>query len=169
VVRKINISSQKINNKVTYMTKQNIIVNGKTYAVEIGEIIGSTVQVTVDGESYEVVLPGATATMPKTVVQSAPITPVTKPATAPAPTAAKQAAAPPSSGSGNDIIAPMPGAILEVHVKIGEQVTKGQIVISLEAMKMRNAIRSSKDGVVSNIYVNVGQKVKYNEVLVQID
>ncbi len=147
------------------MTKQKFVVNGKSYEVEIGDQTGSMVSVVVDGETFSV-------EVPEMVIQSkVAVKPVAATAKPVAATPAPRASAPTvlASGSANEIIAPMPGTILDVLVKVGDQVTKGQEVISLEAMKMRNAIRSSKDGVVSSVNVTAGQKVKHNEVLVTID
>ncbi len=147
------------------MTKQNLVVNGKKYEVEIGDTTGSTVQVSVDGVNFSVEVP-ETVALPQAPAKSDRPAPVSQPAAAPAPRAAAPVVA---SGSGNEVIAPLPGTVLEIHVKAGEKVTKGQVVVSLEAMKMRNSIRSHKDGSISSINVSVGQKVKFNEVLVQID
>jgi biotin carboxyl carrier protein len=147
------------------MTKQNLIVNGKKYEVEVGDTTGSLVDVIVDGVKYSVEVP-ASVSMPKPAVKADRPAVSAKPAAAPVVRAAAPVA---PSGSGNEVIAPMPGTILDVLVKVGDSVTKGQEVVSLEAMKMRNAIRSPKDGVVSGVSVVAGQKVKFNEILVQID
>jgi biotin carboxyl carrier protein len=150
------------------MSKQNYVVNGKSYEVEVGEIAGSTVEVVVDGAAYTVEVPQAIS-KPKPAAVAVKAASPSKPVSAPASAAASGGPAVLASGSANEIVAPMPGTILDVLVKPGDTVTKGQEVISLEAMKMRNAIRSTKDGVVSNVLVNAGQKVKHNQVLVQID
>lgn len=149
------------------MTKQKFVVNGKSYEVEIGDQTGSTVSVVVDGETFSVEVPEMVS---RPVVAAKPVAAAAKPvsvAAAPAPRAAAPAVM--ASGSANEVVAPMPGTILDVLVKVGDPVTKGQEVVSLEAMKMRNAIRSTKDGVVSSINVTAGQKVKHNELLVVID
>jgi biotin carboxyl carrier protein len=152
------------------MTKQNFVVNGKSYGVEIGEMTGSTVKVTVDGTAYEVVVPETApvaAAAPRVAAKPAP---AAKPAAAPAPVSAPAAPAPAAgTGSANEVVAPMPGTILDVLVNVGDKVTKGQEVVSLEAMKMRNAIRSPKDGVVASVDVTVGQRVSHNSLLVRIE
>ena len=63
----------------------------------------------------------------------------------------------------------MPGVIQAVEVKAGDAVKRGQTVVILEAMKMKNAIRSPRDGVVSEILAQVGQTVGYGEVLVKFE
>ncbi|MCI0476820.1 MAG: biotin/lipoyl-binding protein, partial [Anaerolineales bacterium] len=65
-----------------------------------------------------------------------------------------------------DLVAPMPGTILSVEVKPGDQVTRGQKLLTLEAMKMKNAIKAPYDGVVSQVLVHAGQSVRYGDVLI---
>jgi biotin carboxyl carrier protein len=59
----------------------------------------------------------------------------------------------------------MPGNILGLAVRPGERVRVGQELCSLEAMKMRNAIRSSREGVIARVEVTEGQTVAYGDVL----
>lgn len=65
-----------------------------------------------------------------------------------------------------DLVAPMPGTILEIHVQPGERVTRGQKLMTLEAMKMKNAIKSPYDAVVAQVLVQPGQTVRYGDVLI---
>lgn len=73
-----------------------------------------------------------------------------------------------SSTVGQSIEAPMPGNILNITVKEGDRVKKGDILLILEAMKMENEIVSPIDGVISFIGVNQGQVVNAGEVLIKI-
>jgi len=66
----------------------------------------------------------------------------------------------------NELKAPMPGLVLEVLVKIGDAVTKGDALLVLEAMKMENIIKSAGDGVVKDIKVNTKDAVDKNQVLI---
>ncbi len=66
----------------------------------------------------------------------------------------------------NDIKAPMPGLILSIDIKEGDQVQKGDIIMILEAMKMENALKSPGDGVVKSIVVKKGDSVEKNQVLI---
>ncbi|GAA0704293.1 biotin/lipoyl-binding protein [Paraclostridium ghonii] len=88
----------------------------------------------------------------------------------PQPTIQKQAPQPKkeATGSGETIEAPMPGTIVNVMVKNGEQVKKGQVVAILEAMKMENEIVSPVDGRVVSVDVEKGQNVNLGDSLVQI-
>jgi biotin carboxyl carrier protein len=75
----------------------------------------------------------------------------------------------PTDGLRTDLTAPMPGVIQSVEVKVGDQVKHGQTVVILEAMKMKNAIRSPRDGVVEEVCVQAGQSVGYGDVLVKFE
>ena len=68
-----------------------------------------------------------------------------------------------------EVIAPMPGTIIDVLVKEGEEILEYQEVIILEAMKMENAIPSTEAGVVKEIKVQVNDKVATNQVLMVLD
>ncbi len=67
---------------------------------------------------------------------------------------------------GNDVKAPMPGLILDVMVKGGDHVQKGDSLLILEAMKMENAIKSPVDGVVSAVLVAKGDSVEKNHTMI---
>lgn len=72
-----------------------------------------------------------------------------------------------NSGVVKDIKAPMPGLILDLKVKAGDVVKKGDVVLILEAMKMENIIKSPGDGVVKAVKVVLKQSVEKNQVLIQ--
>ena len=66
------------------------------------------------------------------------------------------------------VTAPMPGILVSVAVEVGEQVSEGQPLLILEAMKMQNTIPSPSDGTVSSLPVAPGVQVTRNQVLVAI-
>ncbi len=66
-----------------------------------------------------------------------------------------------------EIKAPMPGLILDLKVKPGDKVNKGDVVLVLEAMKMENIIKSPGDGEVKAVKVSLHQSVEKNQVLIQ--
>lgn len=66
------------------------------------------------------------------------------------------------------ISAPMTGGIVEVRVAPGEHVTRGQVVLVIESMKMNNELRSPAEGLVEQVAVSAGQRVTANELLVAI-
>ena len=63
---------------------------------------------------------------------------------------------------------PMPGVILDVLVKPGARVEKGDKVVILESMKMENELRASRDGVVKRVHVDKGASVEKNQDLLVI-
>jgi len=65
--------------------------------------------------------------------------------------------------------APIPGLVVSVLVKIGDEIADGQPLIILEAMKMENEIRSLRAGTVRNVIVAQGQRVEQNEILLVIE
>ena len=72
------------------------------------------------------------------------------------------------AGSGS-VKAPMDGAIVEVLVEEGSSVSKGQLLVVLEAMKMEHPLKASIDGVVRRIGVSRGDQVKNRQLLVEIE
>lgn len=77
-------------------------------------------------------------------------------------------AAAPVSAAGQKIEAPMPGNIVDVAVKVGDMVKKGQVLVILEAMKMENEIVSPVDGTITSSGVTKGDTVNAGDLLVQI-
>ena len=138
-------------------------INGNLYNVVIGDIEDNIAHVEVNGTHYTVEMekkPKA-APAPKPVAR-----PAAKPAAAAAPAAAP-AAKPAAAKSG--VKSPLPGVILDIKVKEGDEVKKGQTVIILEAMKMENSINADKDGKVTAINVSKGESVLEGTDLVIIE
>ena len=101
--------------------------------------------ITVNGTAYEVFVEEGDAAGAAPAPQAAPVS-------APAPAAsAAPAAAPAGAQGGVKVVAPMPGTILKMNVKVGDTVAPNGLVCILEAMKMENEIFSEKGGVVTNI------------------
>ena len=67
------------------------------------------------------------------------------------------------------IIASMPGRVIEVKVKVGDEVKHGQEVCVIEAMKMQIPTKSNQNGVVKEIKVAVGQAVAKGAVLIELE
>ena len=97
---------------------------------------------------------------------AAPAAPAAKPAAAPAPKAETPKAAAPAGG--NKVVSPLPGSVIKVMVSEGQTVKKGDTLLTLESMKMENAIASEWDGTVSKIAVSAGQNVMQDDLLVVI-
>ncbi len=126
------------------MKKLKITLNGKSYEVDV-----------------EILQDDDAATMPFfPTPQAAPIAP--PPAAAPAAAAPKAA---PAAGGDNSLTSPMNGVVLEVPVKVGDTVKSGQVVIVLEAMKMKTNVSSPKDGKIASVNVSPNDSVESGQVL----
>jgi biotin carboxyl carrier protein len=68
-----------------------------------------------------------------------------------------------------EILAPMPGTIINILVNEGDEVLEYQEVVILEAMKMENAIPTPESGKVKEIKVKVDDKVSTNQVLIVLE
>jgi biotin carboxyl carrier protein len=72
------------------------------------------------------------------------------------------------SGAGtSELTAPLPGTVIEVFVKPGDGIETGQVVLVIEAMKMKNSIRSTRAGKVTEVLVGPGQTVTHKQPLVR--
>ena len=69
----------------------------------------------------------------------------------------------------NEIKAPMPGLILDINVKIGQQVNENDPLLILEAMKMENIITSPRDGIIKTISAVKGKAIDKNELLIEFE
>ena len=129
------------------MTQYKFKINGKAYEVSVNGIENGIADVNVNGTPYKVEVENAPAAAPA---------PVQAPA---APQSAAAAPAPAPSGAGKKIVSPLPGVVIDVCVKEGDQVKKGQKIAVLEAMKMENEILAESDGKVTAIYVKKGDSL----------
>ena len=68
-----------------------------------------------------------------------------------------------------ELKAPMPGLILEYRVQVGEEVSEGQPLIVLEAMKMENILKSPSSGVVKNLGPEIGTAIDKNAILITFE
>lgn len=126
-------------------------INGNLYNVTVNDIEENIARVEVNGTPYTVEIDKPVRAAPK---------PVTRPASAPkTSTGAPVVARPAATSSKSGIKSPLPGVILDIKVKEGDTVKKGQLIAILEAMKMENNINADKDGVVSAVKVNKGDSV----------
>lgn len=143
-------------------------INGQAYDTTVEDLGNKKANVTVNGMSFEVSLGEETTVAPE-VKPAAPApaaAPEVKaaPAAAPAPKAAP--AAPAAAVAGAKVISPLPGSIIKVLVSEGQAVKKGDTLLTLESMKMENAVAAEQDGTVKQICVTAGQTVMQDDVLI---
>ena len=154
------------------MKTYNFKINGKDYAVTIGEADGRTLPVNVNGADYQVELENAPQAAPVAAMPGPGRTPdqVGSDAAKAGSDAAQAGAAPAAKpdGAGEKVNSPLPGVIIEVSVKEGQAVKAGQKLAVLEAMKMENEIPAPKDGTVTAIHVSKGDSVLEGAPIVSI-
>lgn len=139
--------------------KYNITVNQQSYQIEIEDINARPVIAIVDGERFEVTPEQEAAPAPvKKERRARAEIKVAAPSVTPAPNPAL---------SGNTLTAPLPGTVVEVFVKPGDKVEAGQVVVVIEAMKMKNSIRSTFSGQISEVFVGKGQSVAHKQALLK--
>ncbi len=124
--------------------------------------------ITVNGNSYEVMVEEVSADSATPVAASAPV--AAPKAAAPAPKAAPAAPKAQTGAAGAvKVTSPMPGTILEVKVSAGQAVKKGDVVCVLEAMKMENEIPAPEDGTVASVNIQKGASVNAGDLLVSLN
>ena len=69
----------------------------------------------------------------------------------------------------SQLLAPIPGKIIEVRVQPGDRISAGDALVILEAMKMENRLSAAEDGVVKSVRAREGQQVKANDILIDIE
>jgi len=151
------------------MNKYQYKVQGVDYEVEIEEVDGNIAKVNVNGIPFEVELqkPINAAKHP-TMTRPKVEAPKPAPSVAAAPAAAPAQSAAAAPGAGTPVKAPLPGTITDVKVQVGQQVSVGDIVLVLEAMKMQNNIEAEYAGTVTSITVKPGDTVMEGAVLLTI-
>ncbi len=152
--------------------KYQYTVKGVDYEVEIQDIEGNIANVTVNGIPFEVEMKQPVKAGKQKVKlsgeqkESAPTATSTATATPASTTAA--ASQPAAAASGKPVVAPLPGTINEIKVKVGDKVNAGDTVVILEAMKMQNNIEAETSGTITSINVNKGDAVMEGDTLVTI-
>jgi acetyl-CoA/propionyl-CoA carboxylase biotin carboxyl carrier protein len=83
--------------------------------------------------------------------------------------AARAAASHVQHGRAAEIVAPMPGAVLTVHVAAGTAVAAGDPIVTLEAMKMEHVVAAPIDGTVADVHVRPAEQVVRGQALATIE
>lgn len=135
------------------MKEFKFTINGKQYQAAVNELEDNKAEVTVNGKSYKVEIEK----------EEAPAAAIRRPAAA---AAAPKAAQPAGLVT---VKSPLPGSIMKVLVKAGQAVKKGDVLLTMESMKMENNIMADADGTVKNVFVEPGKNVMQDDKLVEIE
>ena len=141
------------------MSKYLVKVNGKSIEVEVEQLDGTPV---VTHVQRQISVPPQAAQYARPAARKAAVS-----SPAPAAGAQSETASPAASGSGAAVTAPMPGNILDIQVKAGDTVTRGQVLLVFEAMKMENEVMAEQDGVIAEICVEKGAAINTGDVLIK--
>ena len=161
------------------MAKYQYTVKGVDYEVEIQDIEGNIANVTVNGIPFEVemkqpVKAGKQKVKLGGIANEGASSSSSAPQSAKASADLQSAASSGQTGNagkaatGKPVVAPLPGTINEIKVKVGDKVNAGDTVVILEAMKMQNNIEAETSGTITGINVNKGDAVMEGDTLVTI-
>lgn len=144
------------------LTNLRIKIGENWYSVRVGDLTHSPVQVTVEGETFEV------------EVEGLPPPPPARPRRGRARQAQIESPAPQSQSTtasyADDILrSPMPGRVISILVRPGDRVSTGDEVCVVEAMKMEQSIRTHRDGTVKTIFVQPMDPVQADDPLIELE
>ena len=139
------------------MKEFKFAIDGHTYTTSVNEIEDNVAEVVVNGTTFNVVIekeeqkPAVVAARRhQAAVESA-------------------AAAPAVAGGLQSVKSPLPGSIMKIMVSVGQKVKKGDVLLTMESMKMENNVMAEADGVVKAIYVESGKNVMQDDKLIDIE
>ena len=146
------------------MKKFKFTIAGQPYDTTVNEIEPNVCEVTVNGTVFQVEIEKQETVKKKPVIAPRPAAT----ATGAAVSASKPAAAPASAGT-TVVKSPLPGSIVKVMVQAGQDIKKGDTLLTMESMKMENVIASEVTGKVKSVLVQPGQNVMQDDKLVEIE
>ncbi|HLP06365.1 MAG TPA: biotin/lipoyl-containing protein [Paludibacter sp.] len=135
------------------MKKFKFKIDGSEYEVSINEIEQNIAEIEVNGTPFTVEIERQSPALNRK-----PAGKVSTPIKAPARTAVASA-----------IKAPLPGSIMKVLVTNGQTVRRGDLLLTMESMKMENNILAEHDGIIRNVHVQPGQTVMQDDVLIDFE
>lgn len=138
------------------MKEFKFTIDGHTYTTSVNEIEDNVAEVVVNGTTFNVVIEKEEQ----------------KPAVVAArrhQAAVESAAAPAVAGGLQTVKSPLPGSIMKIMVSVGQKVKKGDVLLTMESMKMENNVMAEADGVVKAIYVESGKNVMQDDKLVDLE
>lgn len=151
------------------MAKYQYTVKGVDYEVEIQNIEGNIANVTVNGIPFEVEMKQPVKAGKQKINLNVGAVATSAPAPSETEKATEKAESKPApAAGGKPVVAPLPGTINDIKVKVGDKVNVGDTVVILEAMKMQNNIEAETAGTIASINVSKGDAVMEGDTLVTI-
>ena len=145
-------------------------IGDRWYTVEVGDLDEFPIQAVVDGELVEVEMGDMPPSMsPQTDAADLPIQRSEPAKPAPAPTPQRVARPAASEEPSRSFKTPMPGVIVSVAVKVGDQVVTGDPICILEAMKMQQTLRADWSGIVQEVHVTAGDQVVDGQAIADLE
>ena len=144
------------------ITTVRIRVGERWYTVEVGDLSRSPVEVTVEGEKFQVEVEGLPSQPPPQPRRGRPQSPGI--ATPPPKIASAQ-----TVFSDKILRSPMPGRVISIMVRPGDKVSVGDEVCVVEAMKMEQSIRAPMDGIVKTVHVQPMDSVSTDDPLIELE
>ena len=135
------------------MREFKFTIDGKQYNAAVNELEDNFAEVTLNGKTYKVELEKEEAPAAAAVRR-------------PAAAAASAATAPAGLQT---VKSPLPGSIVKVLVKAGQAVKKGDVLLTMESMKMENNVCAEADGTVKNVFVEPGKNVMQDDKLLELE
>lgn len=126
-----------------------VTISGERFQVEVENLNERPLVAYVDGRRFEIDLDQYD---PDDINDAGLINPETEAHSIPA-------------GTACDVTAPMPGDIVDIHVKVGQVVKPGDPLCILDAMKMKNTIHAPQGGTILEVCVAEGQTIEYGVIL----
>ena len=144
------------------MKKFKFTIQGNAYEVEIQNIEDNVAEIEVNGSLYKVEIQREEKQQSKTPVL------VRKPVEHVQSETVKKTHKPADKINAGAIKAPLPGTILQIKKKVGDEVKSGDLLLVMEAMKMENNINADRSGKIAALHCNVGDAVLEGDVLIEI-
>lgn len=131
-----------------------VTINGKTYTVEIEDINARPVVAYVDGQKVEVTPEnGIRSEVQKEAKEFGPL----------------KFPARGLDANVKELVAPLPGTVIEVFFKAGDEIEAGETLLIIEAMKMKNSIRATRGGRIAEVLVQAGETVAHKQTLARFE
>lgn len=140
------------------MKKYQFTINGSKYDVVVNDVDQDVAEIEVNGTPFTVEIAREKKTINVPLRKQAGK--VATPTVTSVPAAATKSVS---------IKSPLPGSIMKVLVEVGQKVKRGDVLMTMESMKMENNIMTEYDGVVKAIHVSVGKSVMQDDLLIEIE